>query len=103
MMIDYGGMENRAFTIGINETIGYTSIAIFNVITSEMIDETEKNYQTDPYWMVLGLIIFCLFATTFLLKDTQELVRADYRKTVKANPELKYSKEMETASIMWPN
>lgn len=38
-MIDYAGVKNRAFTIGINETIGYVSIAIFNVVAAAMVDD----------------------------------------------------------------
>jgi len=77
MMIDYGGKANRAFVIGLNETIGYVAVALFNFVTAWMIDEDEKNYRKEPYYMIAGFMLFSLVVGIFL-KDTKKLVDKEH-------------------------
>lgn len=70
-MIDYAGAKNRALAIGINETIGYTAVAIFGVVSTAMVDDDKKNYREGPYYMVLGFVILSLIMAIFTVKENK--------------------------------
>ncbi len=59
------------------ETMGYSMQALFAVIAGYMINETTKNYQKSPFYLVLGLMAMGLLISLLLLKDTTALAAAE--------------------------
>ena len=43
IMIDYAGPQHRGLAVGINETCGYVTVAVFNLIIPMMIDDERQN------------------------------------------------------------
>eukprot|EP00457_Paulinella_chromatophora_P006752 gb/GEZN01006771.1/.p1 GENE.gb/GEZN01006771.1/~~gb/GEZN01006771.1/.p1 ORF type:complete len:482 (-),score=35.01 gb/GEZN01006771.1/:77-1522(-) len=76
MIVDYAGKASAGLAAGLNETIGYSSIAIFSLVAARVVDVEEKNYQRDPYYLVLALMATGLLSSLFFLSDTLPLVRA---------------------------
>ena len=79
------------------ETMGYSMQALFAVVAGHMINEVTKNYQKDPFYMVLGLMVLGLLISLFLLKDTTHLAAAETLRYEEADRQ-KASVEAEAAS-----
>lgn len=43
IMVDYAGPDHRGFAVGINETCGYVSIAVFNLVVPLLVDDDKAN------------------------------------------------------------
>ncbi|KAL0046772.1 hypothetical protein WJX82_009484 [Trebouxia sp. C0006] len=56
MLIDYATRRNAGVGVGVSETMGYSMQALFAVVAGYMINETTKNYQKSPFYLVLGLM-----------------------------------------------
>lgn len=67
------------------ETMGYSMQALFAVIAGYMINETTKNYQKAPFYLVLGLMVLGLLISLLLLKDTTALAAAETLQYEKAD------------------
>eukprot|EP00808_Paulinella_micropora_P021503 g23277.t1 len=80
MMVDYAGKKNAGLAAGLNETVGYTSIAIFTLVAGSIVDQEAKNYQQDPYYVVMALMLAGLLSSALLLKDSLPIVQRDARK-----------------------
>lgn len=59
------------------ETMGYSMQALFAVVAGYMINTTTKNYQKDPFYLVLSLMVLGLLISLLLLKDTTHLAAAE--------------------------
>ena len=57
--------------------MGYSMQALFAVVAGAMINETTKNYQKAPFYLVLGLMVLGLLISLLLLKDTTALAAAE--------------------------
>eukprot|EP00397_Hematodinium_sp_SG-2012_P003812 GEMP01003821.1.p1 GENE.GEMP01003821.1~~GEMP01003821.1.p1 ORF type:complete len:560 (+),score=147.25 GEMP01003821.1:94-1680(+) len=78
MMVDYAGAENRGLAVGLNETMGYTAIAIFTKVSAAIINEDSRadiNYRTDNYYIAISLVVAGLLISVFLMRDTIALVK----------------------------
>jgi hypothetical protein len=70
--LDIRGLSAMCLFIRAGETMGYSMQALFAVIAGYMINETTKNYQKSPFYLVLGLmamglLISLLYSRTQLL------------------------------------
>lgn len=79
-MIDYAGPRNRAFTIGINETIGYSSVAIFGVVATAMVNDKDNDYREDPYYLLAGFIGVSFLMSIFTVKENRNQVLEEHKK-----------------------
>lgn len=72
MKIDLVGEKQRGFAMGINEFAGYLSVALVAFLTGWLAGE----YGLRPYPFYIGfvLLLFGLFASFFLVKDTSQHV-----------------------------
>ncbi|DBB03474.1 TPA: hypothetical protein ACH3X3_010828 [Trebouxia sp. C0006] len=77
MLIDYATRRNAGVGVGVSETMGYSMQALFAVVAGYMINETTKNYQKSPFYLVLGLMVLGLLISLLLLKDTTALAAAE--------------------------
>lgn len=69
IMIDYLGQENSGMAIGINETVGYTTVAIITEVAAALMDE---NYpRTTNYYVVIGIIFSALAISVLFLKESK--------------------------------
>ena len=71
------GLFAMSLFICAGETMGYSMQALFAVIAGYMINETTKNYQKSPFYLVLGLMVLGLLISLLLLKDTTALAAAE--------------------------
>ena len=73
----WSGNDSLLHVHSAGETMGYSLQALFAVVAGHMINLTTKNYQKDPFYMVLGLMVLGLVISLFLLKDTTHLAAAE--------------------------
>jgi len=99
IMIDYLGQENAGAAIGLNETIGYTTIAIVTVIAAAIMDEDAP--RGNCYWVVLVLICVNIVVGAFALKESKVVAVQD---DMDVTGRTKESVEtMQTVSLTWPS
>jgi MFS family permease len=70
MKIDLVGEKQRGFAMGLNEFAGYIAVAIVAFLTGWI----ASNYGLRPYpfYIGIGLSLFGLFGSFFLIKDTRQ-------------------------------
>ena len=69
IMIDYLGQENSGIAVGINETIGYTTIAIMTEVAAAILDEEYPRRAN--YYVVIAIIFSSLVISIVLLKESK--------------------------------
>ena len=65
--------------------MGYSMQALFALVAGYMINLQTKNYQRDPFYLVLGLMVMGLLISLLLLKDTTALAAAETLRYEKAD------------------
>lgn len=108
MFIDYCGPSNRGAAVGLNESIGYVSVAVFNKIAEAMINEdsaSEYNYRREPYIMIFIFCLIGLLGTELFLDDTKWLIDAETEANKKAHAveQGDSSEKSDRVSIVWPS
>jgi len=99
IMVDVMGKEHAGLAIGINETIGYTTIAIVTVIAAAILDEDYP--RENCYYVVLGLIAASIVVGGLLLKESKPLaVEEDSGKTGRTEAEVL---ELSDSKLRWPS
>jgi len=71
IMIDYLGQENSGAAIGINETVGYTTIAIITEVASAIMNEDEP--RGNCYYVIIGLIVVNIVVAVLFLKESKPI------------------------------
>lgn len=100
-MVDYAGPQNRGFAVGINETLGYTSVAVFNKVAAALINEDSQadiNYRNEPYYIIIAFIAAGAIFTLVFMKDTKPLVARE--DVLGGAPR---SLELQHVKCQWPN
>jgi len=99
IMVDVVGNEHAGLAIGINETIGYTTIAIVNVIAAAILNE---DYPREGcYYVVLALIAASLVIGGLMLQESKPLaVSEDAKKTSRAEDAVK---KLSDSKLVWPS
>jgi MFS family permease len=69
MKIDLVGEKQRGFAMGLNESAGYLSVAIVAFFTGYI--ASEFGLRPYPFYLGIGLVVFGLFGSIFLVKDTR--------------------------------
>lgn len=69
MKIDLVGEKQRGFAMGINESAGYLSVAIVAFLTGYI--ASEYGIRPYPFYLGIGLVVFGLLGSIFLVKDTR--------------------------------
>lgn len=69
MKIDLVGEKQRGFAMGLNESAGYLSVAIVAFLTGYI--ASEFGLRPYPFYLGIGLVVFGLFGSVFLVKDTR--------------------------------
>jgi len=97
IMIDYLGQENSGIAIGINETVGYTTIAIVTEIAAYIMDE---NYpRTTNYYVVIGIIFGALVLSVVFLRESKQVAVGEEAERTKRDPaEVAAAR---TTSLIW--
>jgi MFS family permease len=72
IMVDYAGRKHSGLAIGLNETFGYTAVAIFNEIASLMLDENDP--RSGIYYFLLVWMVVALALSAFVLKESRPVV-----------------------------
>jgi MFS family permease len=99
IMVDYLGQENSGAAIGLNETIGYTTIAIVTVIAGAVMDEDAPRGAC--YWVVLAIICANVLIAIFALKESRVVsVQEEAELTSRAKEDVE---TMQTVSLTWPS
>ena len=74
MLLDISGPENRAFAIGLSETAGYMTSALFALVKAALIVDKKVTeggyYRPDSQWLCLTLMVLGMMAS-FLLVETK--------------------------------
>mmetsp|Transcript_19589 Transcript_19589/g.44457 ORF Transcript_19589/g.44457 Transcript_19589/m.44457 type:complete len:401 (+) Transcript_19589:686-1888(+) len=83
-MVDYAGPANRALAVGLNETAGYTAVAVFGkvgpLIWAGDDAERERKAATIPFYAILAFCAAGLLVTaTGVLRDNRAQVVAEQR------------------------
>jgi Na+/melibiose symporter-like transporter len=102
IMIDYGGPLNRALVVGINQTTGYTAIAIFNKIAPEFWEGGDKHAPVTSFWYILGFMVLGLIATVTILRDSRSLVVNEQVDRLENNG-IKKSQYSEEVNVTFPS
>jgi len=95
IMIDYFGKSNAGIAVGINETVGYTTISIVGVIAAAIMDEDSP--RTTCYYVVITIILVGIVLGVAALKESKQ---------VAAQEEAEVSGRAETvdeATLTWPS
>jgi len=99
IMIDYLGQENSGAAIGINETVGYTTIAIVTEIASAIMDEERP--RTHNYYVVLGIVITGIVVSLVFLKESKQVaVSEEATRTRRTDEDVIKGRE---TSLVWPS
>lgn len=99
IMIDYLGQEHSGTAVGINETIGYTVIAIVTEIAAAILDEHHP--RRENYYVVLAIIGSSIVISTLFLKESKPLaVDEESKITGRSKETIEKSKE---TSLVWPS
>jgi len=99
IMVDYLGREHAGFAIGINETAGYTSIAIMTQVAAAIMDEDDP--RTACYYVVLGLIAVGIIVGLFALKESKPVaVKEEAEVTARSEEAIQAA---NTTSLSWPS
>ena len=84
---------------GINETIGYTTIAVATEIAAAILD---TNYpRTGNYYVVIGLIVTGLLLGVFVLKESKPVVVAE--EAVRTKREASVVENDTDTTLQWPS
>eukprot|EP00960_Hanusia_phi_P048855 759209-Hanusia_phi.AAC.4 len=99
IMIDYLGQEHSGTAVGINETIGYTAIAVVTEIAAAILDV--QHPRRENYYVVIGIIASSVLISTFLLKESKPIaVEEESEITGRSKENIEQSKE---TSLVWPS
>lgn len=99
IMVDVMGKEHAGLAIGINETIGYTTIAIITVIAAAIMDEDYP--REECYYVVLALIGASILVGGLLLKESKPLaVTEDAEKTDRDEQAVE---ALDDSKLVWPS
>lgn len=99
IMVDYLGQSNAGIAIGLNETIGYTTIAIVNKIAAAIMDE--DNPRSTCYYVVLGLIVVGILLGALALKESKVIaVKEEADSTGRQDDEVINNTRSE---LVWPS
>jgi MFS family permease len=75
MKIDIVGEKQRGFAMGLNESAGYIAVAIVAFFTGWI--AAEHGLRPYPFYIGVGLSLFGLFFSSFLVKDTKRHVETE--------------------------
>ncbi len=75
MKIDLVGEKNRGLAMGINEFAGYLAVGVMAFVTAWIADSW--GLRPYPFYAGVGLAVFGLLFSIFLLKDTQHHLAAE--------------------------
>lgn len=75
MKIDLVGEKQRGFAMGLNEFAGYLAVAIVAFLTGYI--AAEYGLRPYPFVLGIGLAVFGLLGSIFLIKDTRKHVAAE--------------------------
>lgn len=99
IMVDVVGKEHAGLAIGINETIGYTTIAIITVIAAAIMNEDYP--REECYYVVIALIGTSILVGSLLLKESKPLaVTEDAKKT---DREEQAVEALDDSKLVWPS
>jgi len=99
IMVDYLGQNHSGAAIGLNETVGYTTVAIAGVIAAAILDEDDPRGAN--YWTALGLMVVGLLIGATVLKDSKGVsVEEEADMTSRQVKEVEEAKE---ATFVWPS
>jgi len=99
IMVDYLGQENSGAAIGINETIGYTTVAIITEVASYLMNEDEP--RGTCYYVIIGLIFTNLVVAILFLKESKPIaVQEEADRTQRALTDIDSQK---STSLVWPS
>lgn len=72
MKIDLVGEKQRGFAMGLNEFAGYIAVALVAFLTGWI--ASEYGIRPYPFYVGIGLVVFGLLGSIFLIKDTKHHV-----------------------------
>jgi len=99
IMVDVMGKEHAGLAIGINETIGYTTIAIITVIAAAILDEDHP--REDNYYVVIALIGVSAVVGALALPESKKLaVTEESEKTDRKEEEVA---ALSDSKLVWPS
>mmetsp|Transcript_126431 Transcript_126431/g.366024 ORF Transcript_126431/g.366024 Transcript_126431/m.366024 type:complete len:508 (-) Transcript_126431:361-1884(-) len=95
IMIDYFGKSHAGTAVGINETVGYTTISVVGVIAAAIMDENEP--RTTCYYIVIGMIVLGIVLGVAALKESKDAaVKEEAEVSGKAD-------SADEATLSWPS
>lgn len=68
MMIKLVGHEHPGFAVGLNETLGYTTIAVFNVVAAALVG-ADDDFRGRPFYFVFVVMVLGLVLSIAFLQD----------------------------------
>lgn len=74
MMVDYAGKPNSGVAVGMNETIGYMSVAVFGKVAALLVNESARNYEREPFYLVAAMMVTGLTLSVLCLRDSKKVV-----------------------------
>ena len=75
IMVDYATKKHSGFAIGLNETVGYTTLAIINVVAPLILDESRPRIPI--FTVVFGIAFVNFIVSIVFLKESKNIIEAE--------------------------
>lgn len=73
--IDLAGPEQRGLAVGIDESFGYTGVAVGAWVTGVIAART--SLRPEPFYFLAAVIVFAVILSVFLVNETVQYARAE--------------------------
>jgi len=74
--IDLAGPEQRGLAVGIDESFGYTGVAVGTWVTGLIAGYT-GNLRPEPFYFLSAVVVLAFLVSIFLIKETVQYARAE--------------------------
>jgi MFS family permease len=74
--IDLAGPEQRGLAVGIDESFGYTGVAVGTWVTGLIAGYT-GNLRPEPFYFLAAVVVLAFLVSIFLIKETVQYARAE--------------------------